>query len=469
MSVFAAVEAHAPQFSRCADAIWDEPELAFGEKAAADRLGRLLAAHGFAITRGIAGMPTAFVAEWASAANAPHTVAFLGEYDALPGLAQTADLGTQAAERPGAPGHGCGHHLLGAASALAAVALAETLKREGRPGRVRFYGCPAEEAGSGKVFLVRAGALDGVDAAFTWHPHVVNEVDGETSLAFVEARFRFTGRAAHAAATPHLGRSALDAVELMSVGVNYLREHMPPDARVHSAITDTGGHAPNVVQATAEVVWLIRSPASADCEDVFARVCDIARGAALMTGTTVAHAVTDAGQNILLNRALMQTMERHLHAAGAPAPTPEDLAFAAELRAKAISEADVAGSLGRRPQALREALYHTAVLPLPADDRLAFVSTDVGDVSWVVPTVQCHTACYAIGTLFHSWQMVAQGKRAQAHAGLALAAKAMAATAAECLADPGLIATARAELTERRGGRAYRSLLPAETGPALPA
>ncbi|QFU14852.1 M20 family metallopeptidase [Microvirga thermotolerans] len=456
------VDAKAPAFCASSDRIWAMPELAFEEHGSVAEQIAMMEAEGFRITRNVGGMATAFVAEWGSGGP---VVGILGEYDALPDLSQESGAVGHAPLKAGAPGHGCGHNLLGSGSALAAVALKDALEAEGIAGTVRYYGCPAEESGSGKTFMARAGLFDDLDAAFCWHPSVVNEVQSTSSLACIQAYFRFRGRAAHAAAAPHVGRSALDAVELMNIGVNYMREHMPSDARVHYAVTDTGGSAPNVVQAFAESLYLVRSPHLPDAERLFERVKRIAEGAALMTETTVSVQITDATSNVLPNKVLQEAMYENMRRLGPPAFDAADYAFAEKLRKAAITEEDVLASVKPHDLSLRTKILHDGVLPLPAREEVSMGTTDVGDVSWIVPTVQCHTACFAIGTPFHTWQLVAQGNLPAAHKGMVLAAKAMASTAADCLRNPELIARAKAELRERTGGRAYVCPIPDSVTP----
>jgi aminobenzoyl-glutamate utilization protein B len=301
------VDAKAADYCALSDRIWAMPELAFEEHRSVAEQIAMLEREGFRIARQVGGMATAFMAE---AGSGGPVVGILGEFDALPDLAQASGATAHAPVKAGAPGHGCGHNLLGSGSALAAVALKDALEAEGIAGTVRYYGCPAEESGSGKTFMARAGLFDDLDAAFCWHPAVVNEVQTTSSLACIQAYFRFKGRASHAAAAPHVGRSALDAVELMNVGVNYMREHMPSDARVHYAVTHTGGDAPNVVQAHAESLYLVRSPHLPDAERLFERVKKIAEGAALMTETRVTVQITDATSNVVPNRALRRPCTR---------------------------------------------------------------------------------------------------------------------------------------------------------------
>ena len=298
-----------------ADSVWSLAELRYAERGSAQLHIDGLAAAGFRITRDVAGISTAFMAEWGD--EGP-VLAFLGEYDALSGLNQQSGalVCQPSVDSPGLAGHGCGHHLLGTAAHFAAIALQEHLRRSGQQARVRFYGCPAEEGGSGKTFMARAGVFDDVDTALTWHPGSFTGVLSQATLANVQARFVFHGRASHAAHSPHLGRSALDAVELMNVGVNYMREHMPADARVHYAVTDSGGFSPNVVQARAEVLYLIRARNNRDAAELYERVQNVARGAALMTDCRVEIVFDKACSNLLQNRTLNRVMYAQMQALG---------------------------------------------------------------------------------------------------------------------------------------------------------
>jgi len=394
-------------------------------------------------------------------------IAFLGEYDALAGLSQQADLATPCPVEDGANGHGCGHNMLGAAAMLAAVAVKEWLEETGTPGRVRYVGCPAEEGGSAKTFMVREGVFDDVDIAITWHPGAIAQVMRASSLAACRVDFTFSGRASHAAASPHLGRSALDSVELMSVGVNYLREHMSDQARVHYAYLDAGGISPNVVQAHAKVRYVIREPRVREMMKLVKRVEKVAQGAALMSETLVEAKLVTAASELMPNGPLCAAMGRHLEALGPPAFTAQDTEYARKFQATMSAE-DVAGTwslAGMSP--IKDKVLGDFLVP----DVVAAVdlpgSTDVGDVSWVVPTVQMWGANYAIGTPFHSWQMVAQGKGDAALKGMAHAAKVMAATGLEALQNPDLIARAKADLAERVGPEGYTSPLPADAQPPI--
>jgi len=455
-SVWHIVDAKGPAFFEMSDRIWEEPELNFQEARAAARHKAMLEREGFRVETGTAGIPTAVMGE---AGSGGPVIAILGEYDALPGLSQKAGVAKPEPVVTGGSGHGCGHNMLGSAALLAATAVKDFLKETGLPGRVRYYGCPAEEGGSAKGFMVRAGVFDDVDIAICWHPSSFTGVNKPTSLACTEVEFQFTGRAAHAAAVPHLGRSALDAVELMNIGVNYMREHMPSSARIHYAIIDGGGIAPNVVQAYASVRHLIRARNLEEMWDLVARVRKIADGAALMTETSVVAKQLSGDANLIGNRPLEECMHANLLRIGGAGFDAADKAFAAEFQ-KTFSKQDIASSYARSGLTPRydEPLFD-GVYPLGAGDDNFVGSTDVGTVSWVVPTVQCRAACYAIGTPGHSWQLVAQGQAPAAHKGLALAAKAMAGVAADVLRNPTLLAAAKAEFATFRAGNPFNNPL----------
>lgn len=451
------IEAKAADYCALSDRIWEKPELAFDEHFAASEQMAMLESEGFRITSQVGGIATAFAAEYGEGGP---VIGILGEFDALPHLGQVSGTLQPEPTQKGTPGHGCGHNLLGAGSALAAVALKNALEQEKIAGTVRYYGCPAEEAGGGKTFMAREGVFNDLDVALCWHPYVVNEVMNTADNAAIGVRFRFTGRAAHAATDPHLGRSALDAVELMNVGVNYMREHMPVHARVHYAITNAGGEAPNVVQAIAESMYSIRSPQLRDAERLVARISKIAEAAAMMTETSVDVQVVEACSNVLINRVLQEAMYENMCRIGPPPFEAGDYKFASELRKAALTEDDILATVEPFDISLKDKILHDELLPLSSGEQLAMGSTDVGDVSWIVPTVQCHAACFAIGTPFHTWQMVTQGNLPAAHKGMVLAAKAMATTAADCLRNPELITRAKAELRRRTGGNPYTCPIP---------
>src|SRR6266536_1680431 len=316
-------------YTSISDQVWEFAELRFREVKAAAAQVAALEAEGFTVTSDIAGMPTAFVAE---AGGGGPIIGFLGEFDALAGLSQEAGVAEPRAINAGAPGQGCGHNLLGAGSMLAAVLVKEYLEEYGLSGTVRYYGCPGEEGGSGKTYMARDGIFDDLDVAFCWHGAAFNGVMSVRMLANIQVFFRFKGVAAHAAGSPHLGRSALDAVELTNVGVNYLREHMPTDCRVHYAITNSGGVSPNVVQANAEVLYLIRAPRVTQAQNLYERVCNVARGAAMMTDTELTIEIDKACSDTLPNTALETVLYENLKLLGAVPFDERDRAFAEEIR-----------------------------------------------------------------------------------------------------------------------------------------
>lgn len=458
------VDKNAPRLCAMSDRIWAMPETCYGEHRSAEQHAAELAHHGFRIRQNLAGIPTALLGE--AGAGGP-VIAFLGEYDALAGLSQQADLAEPHPLEEGANGHGCGHNMLGAGAMLAAISLKEWLEKTGTPGRVRYVGCPAEEGGSAKTFMVRDGVFDDVDIAITWHPGAIAQVMRASSLAACRLDFTFAGRASHAAASPHLGRSALDAVELMSVGVNYLREHMSDQARIHYAYLDAGGISPNVVQAHAKVRYVVREPRVREMMKLVERVRKVAEGAALMSETRVEARLVTAASELVPNTPLCEAMTRHLEALGPPSFTIDDLEYAEKFQ-NTLSTDDIAGTWALAGMAPIEGKVLADFL---VPDNVAAVdlpgSTDVGDVSWVVPTVQMWGANYAIGTPFHSWQMVAQGKGSPALKGMVHAAKVMAACGLEALQDPDLIARAKADLAARTRPEGYASPLPANAQPPI--
>lgn len=457
------VDSKSAAYFDLSDKIWDMPELNYQEFSAARRHEELLRQEGFSVTSAIAEIPTAVMGE--AGRNGP-VIAILGEYDALPGLSQEAGVAQRQPVVMGAAGHGCGHNLLGAAALLAASSVKEWLETEGIPGRLRYYGCPAEEGGSSKGFMVKRGAFDDVDIAICWHPAAFTGVRDASSLACVEVEFTFNGRASHAAAAPELGRSALDAVELMNVGVNYMREHIPSTARVHYAMVDGGGIAPNVVQSRTVVRHLVRAATLGEMWELLERVKKIAQGAALMTETTVEIKQLSGEANLVGNAPLEAAMHRNLMTLGGPEFDDADRHFAAEIQ-RTLSRADITASyagfgLPVKDEALSSDIYS------PAHARwTAAGSTDVGTVSWIVPTVQCLVACYAIGTPYHSWQLVAQGKAPAAHKGIALAAKAMACVAKDLFTDKVLMSAAKTEFQKFRSANEFRNPIGPEMAPPL--
>ncbi|HEY8288156.1 MAG TPA: M20 family metallopeptidase [Acetobacteraceae bacterium] len=462
--VWRLVDTHQDEFVALSDRVWETPELCYGEFQSCAEHTAMLEAQGFRVTKDVAGIPTAVVGE---AGEGGPVIAILGEYDALPGLSQEAGV-AEPRPLPGPGfGHGCGHNLLGSASLLAATAVKDYLAAKGIKGRVRYYGCPAEEGGAAKGFMARAGAFSDVDVAISWHPGAFSSVQEAMSLANTRIDFSFAGRASHAAAAPHLGRSALDAVELMNVGVNYMREHMPSDARVHYAMLDAGGIAPNVVQAFAKVRYLIRARNLPELNRLIGRVRKIAEGAALMTETTVQAQVVSAVSNLLGNTPLERAMHDNLSRLGPPQFDDADRAAAAKFQAT-LSEEDIESAYRRAGLPMQpDVSLCDAVVPLDAKTAPMMGSTDVGDVSWVVPTVQARGATYAIGTPGHSWQLTAQGKLPAAHKGLVHVAKVMAGTALDVIQDEALLARAKADHQARVGKTPYVCPIPDDIDPPI--
>ena len=415
------------------DRIFDSPEILYKEFKSVTEHTKMLKKEGFKITEGISNIPTAVMGEYGDSGP---IIAILGEFDALPGLSQEAGIAEHKPIKNSGNGHGCGHNLLGAASLLAATALKDWLEKNNIKARVRYYGCPAEEGGAAKTYMARDGWFNNVDTAICWHPATFNSVNKPVSLANTRVDFTFTGRAAHAATAPHLGRSALDAIELMNIGVNYMREHMPDSARVHYAYMDSGGNAANVVQAKATIRHLIRASNSMELRGLVERVYKIADGAALMTETSVEKNVYSGVSNLLGNEPLEDLMQDEFEKLGPVIFDKDDKDFANKIRST-LNESDILDSFQR--------IGMKAPLDMPLCDFVASLnnessggigSTDVGDVSWVVPTVQARVATCAVGTPFHTWQTVAQGKAPAAHKGMIHAAKIMAATASSLIKNP---------------------------------
>lgn len=455
------IESKRESFIQLSDKIWSFAETRFEETQSAELLCQALEQEGFAVERGLAGMETAFIGSFGSGKP---VVAILGEFDALSGLSQERGVATYSPIEEGGNGHGCGHNLLGTGSLAAAVALKQHMEKNGIEGTVRYYGCPAEEGGSGKTFMARDGLFDDTDFALCWHPAPFNGVMAVSTLANYQVYYKFSGRSSHAAASPHLGRSALDAVELMNVGVNYLREHIIQEARVHYAITNSGGSSPNVVQAEAEVLYLIRAPITSQVEDIYQRICDIARGAALMTGTKVEIVFDKACSNLVGNTVLETVMNEQFSQIDVPVFNETEKILARAIRDTLTAEDKKVPPLKALQN--KELADFVIPYPMPGAGTLPAGSTDVGDVSWIVPTVQCVTACMAIGTPFHTWQLVAQGGTSIGHKGMLHAGKILAATALEVILNPELLQAAKDELATRLNGEAYVCPIPKEVKPS---
>lgn len=418
-------------YSTIAHDIWDLAEMGYQEEKSAALLQKTLSDEGFTIKSGVAGIPTAFLAEYGSGSP---VIAILGEYDALPGLSQQAVPEKMTAGKNA--GHACGHHLFGTASTAAAIAVKDWIKANKAGGTIRFYGCPAEEGGSGKVYMVREGLFNDVDIALHWHPGAQNEASEGAALANKSAKFRFYGISAHAAGSPEKGRSSLDGVESMNVMVNMMREHIPETARIHYVITD-GGKAPNVVPDFAEVYYYARHDKRDVVIDIFDRIVKAAEGAALGTGTTMDYEMIGGTHELLVNSTLQKLMHANLSRVGGLTYTPEELNFANKIaQSLGYEKADL--DVARNVQPYAEA-------------PKAYGSTDVGDVSFTVPTVGMSAATWVPGTPAHSWQAVASGGTSIGTKGMMIAAKTLTLTAIELFEDPDLVEKAKAEFMERRG------------------
>ena len=425
------LEAKTAYYSDIAQQIWGLAEMGYQEEQSSALLQETLSAAGFKITTAVAGIPTAFTAEYGT--EGP-VIAILGEYDALPGLSQKAVPNKESAGKKA--GHACGHHLFGTASTAAAIAVKEWLEANNKKGRIRFYGCPAEEGGSGKVYMVRAGLFEDVDIALHWHPGAKNAASAGAALANKSAKFRFYGVSAHAAAAPHMGRSALDGVEVMNNMVNMMREHVLEDARIHYVIT-SGGKAPNVVPDYAEVYYYARHNKRDVVMDIFDRMVKAAEGAALGTGTTMDYEIIGGTHELLPNLSLQEMVHKNLTKVGGVQYNEPELAFANTI----------AKTLGQENADQETA---AAIAPYKTTAK-AGGSTDVGDVSFTVPTVGFGTATWVPGTAAHSWQAVAAGGTNIGNKGMMVAAKTLSLSAIELFSNPKLIEAAKKEHRERLG------------------
>lgn len=455
------IEAKRDVFIGVSDSIWEYAETRFQEFQSAELLCQTLEQEGFRVNRGVGGIETAFIGSFGSGKP---VIAFLGEFDALSGLSQQAGMAERVPLVPGGNGHGCGHNLLGAGALAAAVALRHYIEEHHMPGTIRYYGCPGEEGGSGKTFMTREGLFDDVDVCLTWHPDSDNGVIMSSSLANYQVYYKFKGISSHAAASPHLGRSALDAVELMNVGVNYLREHILPEARVHYAVTNTGGISPNVVQAEAAVLYLIRAPKISQVDEIYQRVCKIARGAALMTETEVEIVFDKACSNLVPNTPLLKLMHEQFLALGIPHYDDAERELAQAIHA-ALSEAE---RNSVQEEELKGKVLSERIHPLESGGlNVDSGSTDVGDVSWITPTVQCSTACWVLGTPAHTWPVVSIGATSLAHKAMLHAGKVMAATTVALLEKPEMIEEAWEELRKRLGEEKYVCPIPQGVRPSV--
>jgi aminobenzoyl-glutamate utilization protein B len=438
--ISALIDARSGESAKTARKLWEWAEVGYQEEKSSGLLKQSLQANGFKITSGVAGIPTAFTAEFGSGGP---IIAILAEYDALPGINQDAVATRTPIDGKGAA-HACGHNLFGTGSVEAAIAVSKWLKQTGTPGRVRLYGTPAEEGGSGKVYMVRAGLFDDVDIALHWHADDENSAAARTTLANRSAKFRFRGVSAHAAGAPEKARSALDGVEGFNMMVNMMREHIPQQSRIHYVITE-GGTAPNVVPDFAEVFYYVRHPDPAEVDAIWTRLEDAARGAAMGTGTSVDWEVIHGNNPLLVNEALAKMMDAKLRQIGGVTYTPEEQEFAEGIYASFDKPGLPLGS----QQEIQ-----------PYDVTLGYGSTDVGDVSFATPTVGLRTATWVPGTSAHSWQSSAASGMSIGFKGTQVAAKTLALAAIELYTNPELRAEAKAEFDRARGpDYKYKSLL----------
>jgi aminobenzoyl-glutamate utilization protein B len=430
-TVTESIDANGDKYTELAMSIWDLAELGYLETESSALLQSTLEDEGFQLERGIANIPTAFVASYGSGEP---VIAILAEFDALPGISQSRNAHREIVDGKNA-GHACGHHLFGAGSVAAAIAVKQWMEENKVSGTLRLYGTPAEEGGSGKVYMVRAGLFDDVDTVLHWHPGSINAANPSTSLANKSAKFKFRGISAHAAAAPERGRSALDGVEAMNYMVNLMREHVPQETRIHYVIT-RGGAAPNVVPDFAEVYYYVRHPNAETLKKIWQRVLQAADGAAQGTGTEVEAEVMHGNHSLLPNEALAATMHASLSRVGGVRYDAAEKAYAKEISATLNLDTDKSGT-------------EKDIQPLAMSSGMG--STDVGDVSWVVPTTGLRTATWVPGTAAHSWQAIAAGGSSIGGKGMLVAAKTLALTAVELFTNPELVQAAKEEMLTRRG------------------
>ena len=445
------IEEKAPVLTGLSDKIWEYAELSMLEYKSAAEYVSVLKAEGFEVQEQICGIPTAFSGTYGSGRP---VIGILGEYDALSGLSQEAGATEYHPLQEGGNGQGCGHNMLGAGALGAAIAVKEAIAAGELTGTVVFYGCPGEEGCAGKTFMARDGEFAKLDAAITWHPGDVNEIMVGSNAACIQMEYTFTGVAAHAAGDPYNGRSALDAAELMNVGVNFLREHMKPKESVHYSFADAGGISPNVVQPTARLIYMVRSDTVRNAKVLLNRVNNIAKGAALMTDTTVTKRQIDGTSDTLSNQVLERLIHSNLLAAPLPVYTEDEIVYAKQLKATFVPTGLPGTMTDQNPQVKKivaektdngHAALNNFIMPYVPSSIFCPGSTDVGDVSWLTPTAQFTAVTWPSGSPGHSWQNVSCGKTGIGHKGLLLAAKVLAGTAADLMSNPKHLQDARME------------------------
>jgi len=449
-NIIEALDQKEAMYAKTAMQIWQLAEIGYKEFKSCVLLQDILKKEGFRVEEGVASLPTGFIASYGSGKP---VVAILAEYDALPGISQEAVPFRKEREDGTKSGHACGHHLFGTGGVASAIEVKNWLKKTGTAGTIRVYGTPAEEGGSGKVYMARDGLFDDVDVAMYWHAGNQNSVRVASNLAIASVKYRFSGISTHAAGAPDQGRSALDGVESMNYMMNMMREHVPSNSRIHYVITE-GGEAPNVVPAFAEVYYFLRNPDMRVVKDILERSIEAAKGAAMGTGTTMEYEMTGGSFNILPNAALAKVMHENLVMVGGVNYSPEEREFAEKLMTTFKSD-------GLKPE------MAAVVEPLVTSEIAGNYSTDAGDVSWIVPMISMSTATWPPGTPGHSWQAVAAGGTSMGIKGMTVASKTMAMTILDIFKDPSIVAKAKAELEERRGANfVYKPIL-GDRKPAL--
>jgi aminobenzoyl-glutamate utilization protein B len=446
-SVLARVAAHADRFGVVSRQIWESPELGFHETKSSAVLQQELRANGFQVVANLANMPTGFTATFGSGKP---VIALMGEFDALPGLSQK-DLPMLSPVQQGAPGQGCGHNLLGAASALAAVAIKEEMQAKGLKGTLRYYGTPAEEGGGGKIYMLHAGLFKDVDAVLAWHPGDSNRVNMSSLLANNGGRFKFYGVASHAAAAPDRGRSALDGIMIFLNAVEYLREHVPQETRIHYVITN-GGSAANIVPAFAEANLVARNPDAQVLAGIWDRIMDCARAGALASGTRMEFEQGTNYSNVLPNDELTQVLGRAMQKAGGYEYTPDEKTFAVELQKTLAGPVRSPG-----PEKVQTDM----------SEGVGSASSDAGDVSWVVPTAQFSAATFVPGVSAHTWQAAACAGTSIGRKGMVVAARTLAVAGVELFENPAEVKAARDAFEKRLDGRKWNTRIPADSKPTM--
>lgn len=459
------IKQHKKRIIEISETIWEYAELGYKEYKSSELLVKELEKHGFSVNKGVADIPTAIVASWGSGNP---VIGVMGEFDALPGLSQKRVPHQEPIEE-GAPGHGCGHNIHGASGLGGALAAKHAMEQADSSGTLKFFGTPAEENGSGKVFMVRAGVFDDVDAVISHHPGTTNYASLKTSLANNAVKFHFHGKSSHAGGSPEAGRSALDAIELMNVGVNYLREHMIDDARIHYVIEDGGG-APNVVPDYARSWYLVRAPTRPQVDSLYERVVNIAKGAALMTETELEVELLKAISNKIPNKAINKAIMENMKEIGPPKRNEEEIEYAKKI-ANHISQEDKRERLRQsgRPdwEELMDKLFDRSVPEFYDEGEMMHGSTDVADVSWQAPTVEFNTATWVLGSPGHSWMNVAQGGMGIGHKSLIFASKVIATTVIDLFTNTELRENAWEEFKERTKGKTYECPVPTDVEPPL--